>query len=201
MLQLYDDSLFDYFRETLTDNLAIVPVNDYWNTIAIHKENKLQLPAVVLNRVTWSNAKELQSWVIAKKGRTDRVRDHRIVNEQAIPVQVDYTITLLATTQDEIDELTSEVIFLILNYPRVTIKLPYGSDRMIHGQIIQNGDLQDSSARDRFSETGILYQEIIPVRILGANIINIREKNFRYLKWNVDPNLQNIKEEIDNAEN
>lgn len=201
MLQLYDESLYDYFKENLTDNLAIVPVSDYWNTIAMHKENKLQLPAVVLNRVTWTNEKALQSWVISKKGRTDRVRKHKIVNEQAIPVQIDYTITLLASLQDDIDELTSEVIFLILNYPRLTIKLPYGSDRMIHGQIIQNGDLQDSSARDRFSETGILYQEIIPIRILGANIINIRNKNFRYLKWELDPNLQDAKEEIDNAEN
>lgn len=201
MLQLYDDSLYDYFRENFTDNIGIVPVSDYWSTIAMHKENRLQLPAIVLNRTSWTNEKELQSWVVARKGRVDRVRNHRLVNEQAIPVKIDYTVTLLATMQDDIDELTSETLFLLLNYPRVTIKLPYGSDRMIHGQIIQNGDLQDSSGRDRFSETGILYQEIIPVRILGANIINIREKNFRYLKWELDPNLQEMKEEIDNAEN
>ena len=186
MLQLYDDKLYDYFKETFKADVAVVPVSDYWNVVSMHEEGQLQLPAIVLGRSKWTNATDLESWVIAKKGRTDRIRNNKIVNEQAIPVQLDYTITLLATTQDDIDELTSEVLFCILNYPRLTIDLPYGSDRQIHAQIMQNGELQDSSSRDKFSETGILYQEIIPVRVLGSNIININERNLRYIKFDVD---------------
>lgn len=186
MLQLYDDKLYDYFKETFKADIAIVPVSEYWTVVSMHEEGQLQLPAIVLGRTTWTNAKELESWVIAKRGRTDRIRNNKLINEQAIPVQLDYTVTLLATTQDDIDELTSEVLFCILNYPRLTIDLPYGADRQIHAQIIQNGDLQDSSARDKFSDTGILYQEIIPIRVLGSNIININEKNLRYLKFGVD---------------
>lgn len=186
MLQLYDDKLYDYFKETFKADIAIVPVSDYWTVASMHEEGQLQLPAIVLGRSSWTTSKDLDSWVIAKKGRTDRIRNNKLVNEQAIPVQLDYTVTLLATTQDDIDELTSEVLFCILNYPRLTIDLPYGSDRQIHGQIMQNGDLQDSSARDKFSETGILYQQIIPIRVLGSNIINIREQNLRYLKLGVD---------------
>jgi hypothetical protein len=186
MLQLYDDKLFDYFKETFKADVAIVPVSDYWTVASMHEEGQLQLPAIVLGRSSWTNAKELESWVIAKRGRTDRIRNNKLVNEQAIPVQLDYTVTLLATTQDDIDELTSEVLFCILNYPRLTIELPYGSDREIHAQIMQNGDLQDSSTRDKFSESGILYQQIIPIRVLGSNIINIREQNLRYIKFGVD---------------
>ena len=186
MLQLYDDKLYDYFKETFKADVAVVPVSDYWNVVSMHEEGQLQLPAIVLGRSKWTTASDLESWVIAKKGRTDRVRNNKIVNEQAIPVQLDYTITLLATTQDDIDELTSEVLFCILNYPRLTIDLPYGSDRQIHAQIMQNGELQDSSSRDKFSDTGILYQEIVPVRVLGSNIINVREQNLRYIKFDVD---------------
>lgn len=186
MLQLYDDKLFDYFKETFKADVAVVPVSEYWSVVSMHEEGQLQLPAIVLGRTTWTNARELESWVIARKGRTDRIHDNKIINEQAIPVQLDYTITLLTTTQDDIDELTSEVLFCILNYPRLTIDLPYGSDRQIHAQIIQNGDLQDSSTRDKFSETGILYQEIIPIRVLGSNIININKHNLRYIKLDVD---------------
>lgn len=65
-----------------------------------------------------------------------------------------------------------------------------------------NGDFQNSSGTDRFSETGILYQQIIPIRVLGANIIDIRKKNLRYLDWQIDSNLYNtIKEEIEDAKN
>ena len=202
MIQLYDDALHDYLKDNFKGDVAIVPVSDYWSTIAMHKEGRLQLPAIVLFRANWTRETQLSSWSIGRKGRIDRIRNHKKISEQAIPIQIDYTVTLLATTQDDIDELTSEIVFLFLNSPRLTIPLPYGSDRFIHGQITSNGDWSSSSANDRFSETGILYQEIIPIRILGANIINIREKNLRYLQWSVDSNLaETIKEEIDNAKN
>ena len=202
MICLYDIALYKYIEEHVKGDFGIVPVKDYWNVIAMHKENKLQLPAVVLFRTNWTPERQLQSWPIGRKGRTDRVQHHKKINERAIPVQVDYTVTLLATTQDEIDELTSEVTFLFLTNPRLEVPLPYGSDRTIHGQILINGEFQNSSGNDQFSTTGILYQQIIPIRILGANIIDIREKNLRYLDWKIDSFLYNtIKEEIENAEN
>lgn len=189
MIQLYDDALHDYLKENFKGEVAIVPVSQYWNTVAMHKEGQLQLPAIVLFRSEWTTESQLRSWPIGRKGRIDRIRNYKKISEQAIPIKIDYTVTLLATTQDDIDELTSEIVFLFLNYPRLTIPLPYGSDRFIHGQITENGDWKNASTNDSFSETGILYQEIIPIRILGANIINIREKNLRYLQWSVDTNL------------
>lgn len=202
MIQLYDTALHDYFTDTVKGDVAIVPVKDYWTVVAMHKEGRLQLPAVVLNRTNWTPERELRSWPIARKGRIDRIQNHKKISEQAIPIQADYTVTLLAATQDDIDELTSEVTFLILNKPRLTILLPYGTDRSIHGQILINGDFQPSSGIDRFSETGILYQQIIPIRVLGANIIDVWKKNLRYLEWSIDSDLyNNVKEEIENAEN
>ena len=202
MIQLYDTALYHYFTDNVKGDVAIVPVRDYWNVIAMHKENRLQLPAIVLFRTNWTPERQLQSWPISRIGRIDRVQEHKKISEQAIPIQADYTITLLAATQDDIDELTSEITFLILNKPRLTILLPYGSDRSIHGQIMVNGDFQSSSGNDQFSISGILYQQIIPIRVLGANIIDIRRKNLRYLEWSIDSELyNNVKEEIEDAKN
>lgn len=202
MIRLYDTALYEYLKTNFGDNLGIVPVKDYWNVAAMHKETRLQLPAIVLFRTNVTPERQLQSWPIARRGRIDRIQEHKKIMERAIPIQADYTVTLLATTQDDIDELTSEVTFLFLMKPRLEIKLPYGSARMIHGQIMINGDFQPSSGTDRFSETGILYQQIIPIRVLGANIIDIRKKNLRYLDWQIDSNLYNtVKEEIEDAKN
>lgn len=202
MIRLYDTALYEYLKTNFGDNLGIVPVKDYWNVAAMHKETRLQLPAIVLFRTNVTPERQLQSWPIARRGRIDRIQEHKKIMERAIPIQADYTVTLLATTQDDIDELTSEVTFLFVMKPRLEIKLPYGSARMIHGQIMINGDFQPSSGTDRFSETGILYQQIIPIRVLGANIIDIRKKNLRYLDWQIDSNLYNtVKEEIEDAKN
>lgn len=202
MIRLYDTALYEYLKTNFGDNLGIVPVKDYWNVAAMHKETRLQLPAIVLFRTNVTPERQLQSWPIARRGRIDRIQEHKKIMERAIPIQADYTVTLLATTQDDIDELTSEITFLFLMKPRLEIKLPYGSARMIHGQIMINGDFQPSSGTDRFSETGILYQQIIPIRVLGANIIDIRKKNLRYLDWHIDSNLYNtVKEEIEDAKN
>lgn len=202
MIRLYDTAIYEYLKTNFGDNLGIVPVKDYWNVAAMHKETRLQLPAIVLFRTNVTPERQLQSWPIARRGRMDRIQEHKKIMERAIPIQADYTITLLATTQDDIDELTSEVTFLFVMKPRLEIKLPYGSARMIHGQIMINGDFQPSSGTDRFSETGILYQQIIPIRVLGANIIDIRKKNLRYLDWQIDSDLYNtVKEEIEDAKN
>lgn len=202
MIRLYDTALYEYLKDNFGDNIGIVPVKDYWNVAAMHKENRLQVPAVVLFRTNWTPEKQLQSWPIARKGRIDRIQEHKKIKERAIPVQADYTVTLLATTQDDIDELSSEATFLFLAKPRLEIELPYGSARTIHGQIMINGDFQNSSGTDQFSQTGILYQQIIPIRVLGANIIDIRKKNLRYLEWQIDSNLyNNVKEEIEDAKN
>jgi len=201
MIALYDDALRDYLK-SINENFAIVPVKDYWNVISMHKEGKLQMPAIVLFRTNWTPDRNLISWPIARKGRIDRIQEHKKIKERAIPVQVDYTVTLLATTQDDIDDLTSEVTFEFIMNPRLTVPLPYGSNRFIHGQIKISGDYQNSSGNDRFSETGILYQQIIPIQVLGANIIDIRKQNLRYLQWVTDTGLlQTIKEEMTDAKN
>jgi uncharacterized coiled-coil protein SlyX len=109
MIQLYDDAIHDYLKENFKGEVAIVPVSSYWDTIAMHKEGRLQLPAIVLFRVNSTRDTQLKSWSIGRKGRIDRIRNHKKISEQAIPIQIDYTVTLLATTQDDIDELTSEI--------------------------------------------------------------------------------------------
>lgn len=201
MIQLYDEALYDYFKASFEASVAITPVSEFWRVIAMHKENRLQLPAVCISRSSNTYDSELKSWVIGRKGRTDRVERNKLITEQALPLLLNYNLTLLATTRDDIDELTSEVIFLILNKPTVRVKIPYGSERDIKSQISINGEVQDSSLLDTFSDTGILYQSVIPVKMLGANIFNLEKRNLRYLKWSLGTNLNQIKEEIDNAKN
>lgn len=200
MVQLYDEALLDYLSSHFSAEVSIIPVSDYWRVIAMHKEGRLSLPALCLSRSNNTPDREMGAWVIGRKGRTDRIQNHRRITEQALPITLEYNITVLTTTQDDLDELTSEVMFLLINSPRISIKIPYGSERKINAQIYVRGEVQDSSLRDTFSVTGILYQSIVPVRLLGANIFNIEERNLRYLKWSIGP-LENTKEENDNAEN
>lgn len=201
MLQLYDEALLDYFNDALKAGVKIIPVADYWRVISMHMENKLQMPAICLSRSSNTQDNEMRSWVLGRKGRTDRIQDHKIITEQVMPMVVQYNITLLATTQDDIDELTSEVIFLIINNPKLTIRIPYGSKRDTNAQLDINGEVQDSSLRDTFSDTGILYQSVIPVRMLGAGIFNLEKRNLRYLKWSLGTDSSHIKEEITDAKN
>lgn len=197
MIQLYDEAVYDYFSQAVAGEVATVPVSEFWTVIAMHKEGRLQLPAICLSRTNHDKDSELQSWVIQRRGRVDKVVDNKLFTEQALPLSLYYNITLLATTQDDIDELTSEVTFLIINRPTVRITLPYGSDRDVHSQLTINGEIKTSSAVDTFSDTGILYQAIIPVKLLGANIFNVEKRNLRYIKWSVKPNIINKGGEFD----
>lgn len=197
MIQLYDEAVHDYFSSTVNSEVAVVPVNEFWTVVAMHKEGRLQLPAICLSRTNHDKDSELQSWVIKRRGRVDKVVDNKLFVEQALPLSLYYNITLLATTQDDIDELTSEVTFLIINRPTVQVKIPYGSDRYVHGQMEIDGEIKTSSTVDTFSTTGILYQAIIPVKIVGANIFNVEKRNLRYVKMCVRPDIINKGGEFD----
>lgn len=201
MIQLYDEALLDYFKNNFKAEVAITPVSEFWSVVAMHRENKLQLPAICLSRNGSTRDTELKSWVIGRKGRVDRVQKHKLITEQALPLLLNYHITLLTTTQDDIDELTSEVIFLILNKPRVSVLIPYGSERYVNAQISLDGEITSDSTQDRFSTTGILYQTIIPVKMNGANIFNLEQRNLRYLEWSVGTDINTTKEEIKDAKN
>lgn len=201
MIQLYDEALHDYLKESFVGEVAIVPVANFWQTVAMHKEGRLQLPAICISRSASTRDTELRSWVLGRKGRTDRVQSHRLITEQAMPILLNYNLTLLATTQDDIDELTSEVIFLILNKPKLSVCIPYGSERTSNAQLGIDGDITDASLRDTFSDTGILYQSIVPVKMYGANIFNLEKRNLRYLEWSIGGIDKTIKEEIEDAQN
>lgn len=201
MLQLYDEALLDYLVYHFNDNIKIVPVSEFWRVISMHKENALQLPAICISRSNQTIDSELKSWVTSRMGMVDRVEKHRLVTEQSMPISLNYNLTLLATKQDDLDELTTEVIFLIVNKPRITITIPYGSNRNVNAQITIAGDITESSLRDTFSDTGILYQSIIPVKAIGANVYNIENRNIRYLRYGLDVKDNKSKEEIIDAEN
>lgn len=201
MIQLYDEAIHDYLRAAYKAEVAIVPVSDYWRVIAMHKETQLQLPAICISRQANTRDSELKSWVIGRKGRTDRIQGHRLITEQALPLLLNYNLTVLTTTQDDNDELISEIIFLILNRPKVSVLIPYGSERTINAQISIDGDITNDTLRDTFSNTGILYQSVIPVKMMGANIFNLEKRNLRYLEWSVGTELSTIKEEIEDAKN
>lgn len=201
MIQLYDEALLDYLVNSFSNDVKIVPVSEFWRVIAMHKENSLQLPSICISRSNQAVDPELKSWVTSRMGMIDRVEKHRLVTEQSMPISLNYNLTLLATKQDDIDELTSEVIFLIVNKPRVTITIPYGSNRNVNAQISMSGDITEGSLRDTFSDTGILYQTVIPIRMIGANLYNIENRNLRYLRWELRIKNNKIKEEITDAKN
>lgn len=201
MIQLYDEALFDYLQTAFDIEIQVVGVSDFWRVVAMHKEAQLQLPAICVSRSSNTRDEELKSWVIGRRGRTDRIEKNKRITEQALPLVLNYNLTLLATTQDDIDELTSEVIFLILNKPKVSVQIPYGSERDTNAQITIHGDVTNDSLSDSFSDTGILYQTVIPIKMLGANIFNLEKRNLRFLKWNLSPHSNNIKEEFEDAEN
>lgn len=196
MIQLYDEAIYDRLKEAFKAHVFVVPVTEYWGVVAMHNEGRLQMPAICISRSGQTIDTEMQSWVIGRLGLVDRIHKNKAITEQAIPLVLNYNLTLLATRQHDIDELTSEVIFLIVNKPRVTITIPYGSERTVNAQLSIVGDVTDSSARDTFSESGILYQSIVPVRLVGANIFNIEHRNLRFIKPELGIENNDMKEEI-----
>ena len=64
----------------------------------------------------------------------------------AIPISLSYQIDIYTRYQKEADEFVRNLIFNIINFPVVTVKIPYNSADIEHdSQIILDGSITDNS--------------------------------------------------------
>lgn len=94
--------------------------------------------------------------------------------ERAIPVSLNYTLTVLATNVVDRDEIIRELIFKYLNMYFLTIKIPYESKRKIRFGICidQSQDIEYASGTLDYLQSGQVYQCIIPMRCEGCVMLH-----------------------------
>lgn len=138
---LYDNALINKLKKwTEKTDVQIYGPQDQYRIFQINadknNDKSFKLPAIVLSRNGYSidnTSKRPMVW----DGKKIEANENRVKQINAIPIILEYNIEVYARYYDEADSYMREIIFNVINYPRLDIEIPYLGFNTIHASNIR----------------------------------------------------------------
>ena len=183
LVGLYDESLLQKLKYWIGDNnIHILGPNDtrrLWEITAdIENDNPVSLPLITLRRSGGYTINVKQKRPITYDGYTRGATLEKSVQLNAIPITVDYQIDVYTRYLNEADEFTRNLIFNIINYPTLTVQIPYENMGLTHhAQIRITSEVEDNSDIPERLIPGQFTRMTIGIDIDDAYLWDVRVRN------------------------
>lgn len=180
MLYLYDDAIAEDLSRSLADDIPIVKVVDstiLTEIVAQAQNDHIRYPLVGLTRGEDISVDQKRlNFTRLHKGVATVIdnKTNNIYKEKMLPIELSYTLTILATNTADCDELLRELLFKFTDMYYLEINLPYEDKRMIRFGIKIDTDsniTRKSGVAEALSE-GKLYEVMIPLKCEGCVYVN-----------------------------
>lgn len=146
---LYDNALINKLKKwTEKADVQIYGPSDQYRIFQINadksNDKSFKLPAIVLSRNGYS-IDNISKRPMVWDGKKIEADENKVKQINAIPIKLDYNIEVYARYYDEADSYMREIIFNVINYPRLDIEIPYLGFNTIHASNIR---ISSSSIED-----------------------------------------------------
>lgn len=148
---LYDEALVNKIKMwTQNTDIHVYGPNEtsrLFATIADeNNDNPIKLPLISISRPEGFTVTNTNKQPLAFDGLMTEASYEKSIMLNAIPISLSYQIDIYTRYQKEADEFVRNLIFNIINFPVVTVKIPYNSADIEHdSQIILDGSITDNS--------------------------------------------------------
>lgn len=178
-MYLYDESIERALRDWVNNpNINIRTTQTMFEVEADLNSDKIMLPAVGLIRLPIE---------IRNSNKTNRsaegaklIYDKNIVKLEKlnyVPLRLHYQLNIYTKTRRENDEFVRQLIFKIINAPRLFIELPYEQCHIRHEFNLRLGtDWADNSDLAAQSETGQLFISTLDIWVDDAALFSYNVK-------------------------
>lgn len=205
MIYLYDQAIQKDLQKSFNpDNIGspIVRVMDPeqgLQAIAHAEGDDLKFPLVLLTRYPDTPIdKTRYNFTRAHRGVAAVVdeKTNNLYYEKAIPIEVNYDLTILATNTADREELARELIFKYTDMYFITFELPYECNRKVRFGIKVDLDKEISSKSGvvDYLNTGTLYQTIIPLKCEGCVLVSYTPAKLQRSAYEIEPVPKGMKE-------
>lgn len=138
---LYDNALINKLKKwTEKADVQIYGPSDQYRIFQINadksNDKSFKLPAIVLSRNGYS-IDNISKRPMVWDGKKIEADENKVKQINAIPIKLDYNIEVYARYYDEADSYMREIIFNVINYPRLDIEIPYLGFNTIHASNIR----------------------------------------------------------------
>lgn len=162
---LYDEALLAKLRKWTSNTSMMVygveETRDLFSKVAdTTNDSPIKLPILCLRRLGGYSVDQagLGKRKLSFNGLTKDATELKSIYLNAIPISIDYQIDVYTRFLKEADEYARNLIFNIINYPRVQIDIPYNGLHMIHdsnirltSQINDTSDVPERFMKGQFS--------------------------------------------------
>ena len=170
-VSLYDNALFKKFSKwTAGTPPMLTGVNETTRLFEVlsdkSNDRPIELPLIALSRPGGYTISNKSKRPLTFNGNTFQANELRGAKVNVVPIEISYQIDVYARYMEEADEYARNLVFNIINYPKLTIELPYESLGIKHDANIRLiSEIDDNSD---------IPQRIIPGQFtrftLGINI-------------------------------
>ena len=160
---LYDEAILKKFQGWTKDTaVTIVSPNDsrslFSTIIDAQNDEPLKLPLIALKRPGGFTILRTGKNPLSHNGLTLDKNTDLVSKLNAIPISIPYQIDVYTRYQNEADEYIRNLVFNIINYPKLDIVIPYNSENRIHysnirlaGDVEDNSDIPERLVRGQFT--------------------------------------------------
>lgn len=204
MLYLFDNAIIDDLKRTIdptggaNPNVQICTVENYPNIVAQIQEDKITYPLLLLVRDDSTPIKtDLMNFTRYMKG-VPAVFDPKTNNvyyERVVPVDLRYTLFILATSAADRDEVAREIYFKYLSMYYLHIETPYEAKRRIRFgiQIDKSSGIQNESDASDYTQTGAIYQSQMNFATDGCVLLHYTPRHLEIETLSKDIKIENPK--------
>lgn len=195
MLYLYDEAIVKDLERSFDPSSGVVvkavAQEDIISVAAQIKNDEISLPMIAIVRGQTSDVNtDLINFTRMHKGVATVFdsKSNDIYYEKAIPINLNYTLAILASNTADMDELCRELIFKYTSMYFLAIDTPYESKRRIRfGIRIDLSDTIDRiSSQGEYMRNGQLYQTNIPLVCDGAVLLTYTPAHLKRINYETE---------------
>lgn len=182
-VRFYDEALLAKFnRWTADTQVQLTGVNETKRLFEVVSDNAndatIKLPLIALSRSGGYSIQEKYKQPRSYNGSKMIVTTDSGAKLNAIPIGISYQIDIYTRYLAEADEYARNIVFNIINYPKLTIEIPYEDTGLQHDANIRlTTDVEDNSDIPERLIPGQFTRFTIGIDIDDAYLFDIRIKD------------------------
>jgi len=182
-VRLYDEALLTKLQGwTRNTKLNITGVNDTRRVFQVigdkTGDEPIKLPLITLSRPAGYEILNTNKKMLTFDGALIGVSEKYGKQLNAVPIQINYQLDVYAKYLAEADEYARNLVFNIINYPKVTVTLPYNDSKFEHDSNIRLlSEVQDNSDVPERLIPGQFTRLSLSITIDDAYLFDIRVRD------------------------
>ena len=187
-VKLYDNALVAKLKRwSDKTSLTIVGPNEAARAFAIqadkNNDQPIQLPMIVLSRAGGYNILRMGKEPLSFDGLTLDANHDKAMQLNAIPIDIHYQLDIYTRYFEECDNYTRNIVFNIVNYPKLDIVIPYEGQNIHHdANIRMETAVTDNSSIPERLVPGQFTRMTINIYIDDAYLFDVRVRDVYELK-------------------